>query len=836
MIEIESVAPSTTSGLPEIPLAHLKESHVSENDVAVFKTYPEIPVAHVMDTVIHNGYGEKTYLQPLETERQRFDGYLYDNIKVDSLPNVRMSVHEVEIREGDGTCCFGFEFQIKVGDKTYTENRVSEHVALTYDQRFITFDELKEKGTTSLGDILGDKLPRNPFRNLLDFVNQVAPEDPDKKKLWSLFDEFARIFSADDRKEHIVKQRAIIEQNGQAESNQYKNTHSYQGINFPEGFSTDGQNLWFTEYKKEKKTVRDASGEESTTDEVVEVPHNIGNLCIITEIAINDDGVTDCKVVYETEYGTREMWVPKDALVYKDGLREMSRGGCIFPEDTLKYVKRYFSGILSAPLNEGIKRTYKTNICGWKDNFQTFVLGKWTISAVGRIYEFGDDDVAAYYAPHGTLERQVEGLNYLSDDPIVQFKYCAAAAAPLLSILGLTPFTIEHIGNSRDGKSLSSEHAVCLGANPIVTDVDSPILSGKFTESSIEEKWANQTNTLIDVDELSLFEKNKRSRNADDGDHKGIIYMFSEGKGKSRNDRGHKNHKEKTWSAIMVMNGENPLTEDSDNVGLMMRLLEINTPMITNKKGVDKFNEIIKMERNYAHILPLYLEELVTTGPEQIRQDFSQVLDIFTTEAGDSRTRQSMANKFAVLTLGGIYLNRIFAKIGVHTFDSYKVVKEIIQSYLDTNPDESMGKKAAIEYMSWFNANRNMFNEPYRNVNYIDDNTGNWTSGTEEEKKAYFGYYREGHIDHFTKHFKEVVDKLGYSPKKVLTEWEKDDIIVCDKGRCDISRKNNDDDRKASERYVRIIEEKMLAYIGIEVKPKKLVIKTANGIQFNTGK
>jgi len=125
-----------------------------------------------MDTVIHNGYGEKTYLQPLETERQRFDGYLYDNIKVDSLPNVRMSVHEVEIREGDGTCCFGFEFQIKVGDKTYTENRVSEHVALTYDQRFITFDELKEKGTTSLGDILGDKLPRNPFRNLLDFVNK----------------------------------------------------------------------------------------------------------------------------------------------------------------------------------------------------------------------------------------------------------------------------------------------------------------------------------------------------------------------------------------------------------------------------------------------------------------------------------------------------------------------------------------------------------------------------------------------------------------------------------------------------------------------------------------
>lgn len=33
MIEIESVAPSTTPELPEIPMAHLKESHVSENDV-----------------------------------------------------------------------------------------------------------------------------------------------------------------------------------------------------------------------------------------------------------------------------------------------------------------------------------------------------------------------------------------------------------------------------------------------------------------------------------------------------------------------------------------------------------------------------------------------------------------------------------------------------------------------------------------------------------------------------------------------------------------------------------------------------------------------------------
>jgi len=728
-----------------------------------------------------------------------FKGYLY------TLNAFNMVAKECVLNGSeDGSKQLFLEIAFELDNKSFT-GYLPFDIALDVDGNFITYEDLY---------ILAISEKANKKYTLSNFLTMTGLENLNgdtRNEIWSVFDELALQIKS--RSAELEKTKAIVAEIDKVSRENYLSEHSYCGIPIEDPYFAIGGTLHF----KETKTV--GKGDDA---QVIVTNHHIGNLCTITEIAVNDDDHTDCKLVFETEFGQREMWVTKGDLLSTNGLRNISSMGCAFNENNFKEIKTYFADILFNHVDK-MKRSYMTKQNGWKHGFKTFVHGNTTITKethAGKpiYYNYADKKLAACFEASGTLEDWVRGFKVIQDDPVVHFKCYCVAGSPLVEMTGIENVSFPHIADPSEGKSFSMEGAASLDGNPNPKEVASLSLSGEFTPSSIEEYLYSRNCGCMCINELSVQAKSKMTLGEV---MTKVVYMHNSGKGKSRNDRGHRNLKEKTWSGILMMNGEQPFTQETDNTGQLLRSIEIKKGMIQDSERVILFTEIIKLGRNYGHIKPLYIKYVMELGEEQVRKDFNEMHKLFIT--GESKSRDRIAKFLAIIALGGMYLNHIFEELGIQTFDPVELVKDLTINYIEENPDESISVKAAREYIDFIHENRLLFNKPEKQQqNYIDGN-GSWATEWIDSKKGYPGYYRNGYIDHFCGSFKFIITKkLNYNYKKTKADWLAAGIL-------EPSSNRTYDFVKDGENYFHINEEKLHLYAGFgaESKNKAMVYKTA---------
>lgn len=628
--------------------------------------------------------------------------------------------------------------------------------------------------------------------------------------VWSLLEKFAEEFNAPKNKVHVDELNKYI-----LELERYVRSEKYKGIPLPKSFSTDGNYLFFVKEKQSK-------AEAPTEYEYV----NLGPLATIKGKSHSIGSADFVDIVYRNNGTDQHLVCRIDEIMDNRKILGLAEKGFVVKSNSAGYYTNYFMELLAlddARLASGkparIKRMHAATKNGFYDNGLTFVYGNNTITRVidpetkkPKRYRFTNEDVAKRYVQKGKIEKQLEGLKrILKNDPVVFFKMWATAASPLCKLLNLEPIAILHKGNSRSGKTILLKGSASLWGNP---DDEDGLIATSGSIAGFEGIWEEQTCTFHGINEFSLMEaKAKKGQNV----YKEVLYTFNEKKNSAKSNKGYENMRPKSWHGVLLINGENKVLKDSDNVGMVMRLIVITKEMIRDADAVRDFQRLVVNEGNNGHVMPLYMKKIVDAGKSQIREDFTYYLRKFTEVIGDSNTRQSLAQNFAVIAVAAKYLNQVFEENGITTIPPFTTILELVTPHLETSPDEPMGKKAARIYLSWLHENELRFNKPDKKpLNVAHDGQWETYKMSNDNNKSYLGFYKNGYVCHFTTNIRKVLEKeLGFEDATTILEaWRDDKITECDNGKIDVNRKIDDDGKMVSKRYVKFAIADMEEYTG----------------------
>ncbi len=187
------------------------------------------------------------------------------------------------------------------------------------------------------------------------------------------------------------------------------------------------------------------------------------------------------------------------------------------------------------------------NNVGWTQALSAFVLPSG--AAVGALHEpiflvpKGAHEPIDEIGKAGTLEQwQSNVAAPCRGNSRAILALCAAFAGPLLSPLGRPNPAFNFFGASSTGKTTVLRVAASVHGDPAAW-----IQSWNATETALEQLLARRNNTLVVMDEIG--EASERLLAA-------APYLFSDGKGRLRSDRGLSLRESTTWRVVLLSTGE----------------------------------------------------------------------------------------------------------------------------------------------------------------------------------------------------------------------------------------------------------------------------------------
>jgi putative DNA primase/helicase len=166
------------------------------------------------------------------------------------------------------------------------------------------------------------------------------------------------------------------------------------------------------------------------------------------------------------EVGCREPsgeWIRRTVprRTVRDARQILDLANCGFPvtSRTTVATSEYLAAFETANA-ANLPRTNSVSHTGWSPDGSAFVLGRETLVAEGtgptirfRGADEGAEGLVAGFAARGTLAGWREAIDGVAEYPLPRFVLTASFAPPLLSILGVQPFVIDHAGETSTGKT-----------------------------------------------------------------------------------------------------------------------------------------------------------------------------------------------------------------------------------------------------------------------------------------------------------------------------------------------------------------------------------------------
>lgn len=181
-------------------------------------------------------------------------------------------------------------------------------------------------------------------------------------------------------------------------------------------------------------------------------------------------------------------------------------------------------------------------------------------------------------------------------NPIARFLIAASFASVLLEPLHKRVFFIHLWHNSRSGKTATLKLAIAAWGNP-------HMLIGSFNSTivGLERRAAALRNLPFAIDELQVLNTKKMTADS-------IIYMLSQGQGRTRGGRDGGLQDTLTWRNIILTTGEEALLGSSMQDGANSRTFELYAKPVQDTALASKIHEV--SEQNYGHAGKVFIEKL----------------------------------------------------------------------------------------------------------------------------------------------------------------------------------------------------------------------------------
>lgn len=445
-----------------------------------------------------------------------------------------------------------------------------------------------------------------------------------------------------------------------------------------------------------------------------------------------DTGVEKLKIAFSKGKRWRSVTAERKTLSSNNGILELANSGVAITSDSAKLLVKYLYDIEEKNY-ENIPEHNSVSRLGWigEDTFAPYVED--------LVFE-GDDGYTNMFKAvnqKGSFSKWIEEAKKCrAENVIVKIMIAASFSSVLVKKVDALSFFVHLWGEaSGTGKTVALMLAASVWANPA---------SGEYVRTFNATKVGNEQlagfcNSLpLILDEFQL--KQKR------GDFEEIVYMLTEGIGKTRGAMRGGIQRTLTWKNCILTSGETPITQEVTGAGAFNRIVELHVKdaLFSNHS---KTLEIIR--KNYGWAGKALVEHLIQDDnmaqcKELYKDLYKQVLETDTTE------KQAMAAA-AILTADNLITDCFFNGENPLTIDELGV-------HLHTKDEVDINKRAYDYLKGAIEINHNRFDP------------GN-------ENGEIWGKAENNHIYIIRPAFDKMLSEEGYSSKALLSWLMKKDLI-----------------------------------------------------------
>lgn len=270
---------------------------------------------------------------------------------------------------------------------------------------------------------------------------------------------------------------------------------------------------------------------------------------------------------------------------------------------------------------------------------------------------------------------------------VARIALASAFASVLVEPIGGLPFFVHLWGGTEAGKTVALMLAASVWANPALGEY-----IHTFNATSVgQEMMAGFCNSLpLCIDELQVLKERR--------DFDGIIYMLTEGIGRSRGQRTGGLQRLQTWRNCIITTGEMPISTATSGGGAVNRIIDIDCK--DEKIFSDPHKVVSIVTKSYGHAGRMFIDFLETDGNMETVRDCQK--SIYQRLVSGESTEKQAQSASLILTADAIADLAIF-------HDNRTLELKDIEPFLTSKTDVSANERAYDWLVDFVAINRNKF-------------------------------------------------------------------------------------------------------------------------------
>ena len=311
------------------------------------------------------------------------------------------------------------------------------------------------------------------------------------------------------------------------------------------------------------------------------------------------------------------------------------------------------------------------------------------------------NDMIKSTVEHGSFDIWKKHALSARKNCFARFLLAASFASPLLELLNHRVFFVHIWHDSKSGKTAAIKLGVSVWGSPNK-------LMGSFNATSVGlERMAGILKHLpLAIDELQVLNERKMSI-------ENIIYSLGNGIGRLRGAKDGGMQNTTSWRNIVITSGEQPMSKESSNDGVLTRVLELYAKPTDNTQFAHELHLISESNFGFAgKIFIKFLINQVMSKKEKLKSDFDSLVHEIklSYQTLKSEFPPSHLDNVAVVCLGDYYSNiSVFQTDPTIAWDeSVKLGMQILENNKLLEKEDTINR--AWEFiLEWISSNRGRF-------------------------------------------------------------------------------------------------------------------------------
>jgi len=289
-----------------------------------------------------------------------------------------------------------------------------------------------------------------------------------------------------------------------------------------------------------------------------------------------------------------------------------------------------------------------------------------------------DIDIVTALNEHGDYVLWKSEISHARKNTFARFLISASFASVLLLPLNHRVFFIHIWHDSKSGKTAAIKAGISVWGDPLK-------LMGSFNATSVglERKAGTLNHLPFAIDELQVLNEKRLSSET-------IIYGLSNGFGRLRGSKEGGVQEMVTWKNIILTSGEQALSKENSNDGVLTRVFELYGKPVANPDDAHELH--ILSENNYGFAGKEYMKFITSMKDTDIISDYGKMCAKLIELYGKS----SYVDSVSVVCLGDYY-----ASISVFKADKETAWNEALELGIKILNNNEQLKKTDTVSRAW---------------------------------------------------------------------------------------------------------------------------------------